>query len=125
MAAAELDFLGKIFSRNTSPPTVKWTASHRPRLPVFPRRTACEASPEIEPPHPATARAACLLERVCRRRVAPGLLTAIDINPLAAYCVAYKRWRTAEEALAAMVERDVVTNSLLIKSADGNRAKIH
>jgi hypothetical protein len=39
--------------------------------------------------------------------------------------MAYKRWRTAEEALALMGERDPLTNGLLIKSADGMRAKIH
>jgi P27 family predicted phage terminase small subunit len=39
-------------------------------------------------------------------RVAPelhrlGLLTVLDINPLAAYAVSYARWRTAEEALTS------------------------
>jgi phage terminase small subunit len=39
------------------------------------------------------------------RRVAPELhalrlLTALDLNPLAAYCQAFARWRQAEEALA-------------------------
>ena len=34
------------------------------------------------------------------------LLTAFDLNPLAAYCQAYARWRMAEEALAEMAARD-------------------
>jgi P27 family predicted phage terminase small subunit len=29
------------------------------------------------------------------------LVTLVDINPLAAYCQCYKRWRTAEELLAS------------------------
>jgi P27 family predicted phage terminase small subunit len=58
-------------------------------------------------------------------RVAPelhrlGLLTVVDLMPLAAYCMAYTRWRTAEEALARMAEADPVAHALLIKSADGN-----
>jgi P27 family predicted phage terminase small subunit len=48
------------------------------------------------------------------------LVTAIDINPLAAYCVAYQRWRTAEETLAEMAKRDLQTGALLIKDVTGN-----
>ena len=44
-------------------------------------------------------------------RVAPqlhvlGLLTAIDVMVLAAYCQACGRWQQAEDALAAVAERD-------------------
>ncbi len=49
-----------------------------------------------------------------------GLLTVIDIAPLAAYCMAYKRWRTAEETLAAMADRDPTTRALLVKGTDCN-----
>ena len=47
-------------------------------------------------------------------RVAPqlhvlGLLTAIDVMVLAAYCQACGRWQQAEDALAAMAERDPET----------------
>src|SRR5262245_1862978 len=58
------------------------------------------------------------------RRVAPELhhlrlLTILDTMPLAAYCVAYARWRTAEEILAKMAEKDPATSALLIRGADG------
>lgn len=58
-------------------------------------------------------------------RVAPelhrlGLLTLLDVHALAAYCQSYARWRTAEELLAKMAERDPTTRALLIKDATGN-----
>jgi P27 family predicted phage terminase small subunit len=58
-------------------------------------------------------------------RVAPelhrlGLLTVLDIMPLAAYCVSYRRWRQAEEALAKMAERDPDTGALIIKNQVGH-----
>jgi P27 family predicted phage terminase small subunit len=57
-------------------------------------------------------------------RVAPelrrlGLLTVLDTMALAAYCAVYSRWRTAEEALMKMAEKDPVTGALLIKGALG------
>jgi P27 family predicted phage terminase small subunit len=48
------------------------------------------------------------------------LLTIVDVMPFAAYCQSYARWRTAEEALAKMAERDAATSGLLVKRADGN-----
>ena len=58
-------------------------------------------------------------------RIAPGLhtlglLTAADLMPFSAYCIAFSRWRTAEETLATMAAKDGVTHGLLIKSQDGN-----
>jgi P27 family predicted phage terminase small subunit len=47
------------------------------------------------------------------------LLTIVDVMPFAAYCVAYARWRTAEEILAKMAEKDPATSALLIRGADG------
>jgi P27 family predicted phage terminase small subunit len=59
------------------------------------------------------------------RRIAPqlhrlGLLTLVDIMPLAAYCASYSRWRLAEEAIARMAARDELTRALLIKDRDGH-----
>jgi hypothetical protein len=34
-----------------------------------------------------------------------GLLTVVDLQPLAAYCQTYDRWRMAEEALAKIAEK--------------------
>ena len=58
-------------------------------------------------------------------RVAPelhrlGLLTVLDVGPLAVYCDAYSRWRSASEVFAGMAERDPVTNGLLVKSQGGD-----
>jgi P27 family predicted phage terminase small subunit len=58
-------------------------------------------------------------------RVSPGLhalglLSVLDVQPLAAYCMAYHRWREAEELLAEMAGRDQVTKGLLVKTAEGN-----
>jgi P27 family predicted phage terminase small subunit len=49
-----------------------------------------------------------------------GLLTALDVMPLASYCVAYARWREAEELLAQMAARDPTTSGLLVKSQLGD-----
>lgn len=48
-----------------------------------------------------------------------GLLTVVDINPLAAYCQAYSRWVTAERALAKMAEKSPIGAGLvMINPAD-------
>jgi P27 family predicted phage terminase small subunit len=49
-----------------------------------------------------------------------GLLTALDVMLLASYCVAYARWREAEELLPQMAARDPVTSGLLVKSQLGD-----
>jgi P27 family predicted phage terminase small subunit len=49
-----------------------------------------------------------------------GLLTEVDEKPLAAYCQAYARWCSAEDALNKMRERDLLTNGLMIKTQGGN-----
>jgi P27 family predicted phage terminase small subunit len=51
------------------------------------------------------------------------LLTVVDVNPLAAYCQAYKRWRTAEQTIAAMAERDPITHGLMIRTRKGHAAQ--
>lgn len=49
-----------------------------------------------------------------------GLLTNVDVQPLAAYCQAYGRWVAAEKAIAKMAERDTLTAGLMIKTTNGN-----
>ena len=58
----------------------------------------------------------CIAEELYRLK----LLTIVDINTLAAYCAAYARWRTAEEAIARMAEKDLLTNGLMIKTRAGD-----
>jgi P27 family predicted phage terminase small subunit len=83
-----------------------------------------EPQPEIPPniPAPPAFLNGYALEewhRVERELYALKLLTNVDINPLAAYCVAYQRWRDAEEMLHDMAKRDGVTRALLIKGTKG------
>ena len=47
------------------------------------------------------------------------LLTAVDIAPLAAYCAAYARWRTAEEVLAREAKADPASAALTVEDAAG------
>jgi P27 family predicted phage terminase small subunit len=47
------------------------------------------------------------------------LLSALDIQPLAAYCHAYETWRTAVEVLAEMAQSNPATKGLLIQTKDG------
>ncbi|MFP3549739.1 phage terminase small subunit P27 family [Paraburkholderia sp. SIMBA_049] len=49
-----------------------------------------------------------------------GLLSRVDRAALAAYCKAYERWVLAEQALAKMAERDLLTGGLMIKTTNGN-----
>lgn len=49
-----------------------------------------------------------------------GLLTAVDIHPLAAYCQSYARWRTAEEVLAEMKRDDPKGRGLMLRAGNGS-----
>jgi P27 family predicted phage terminase small subunit len=49
-----------------------------------------------------------------------GLLSKIDLPPLAAYCHSYGQWRMAVEALARMAANDPVMNGMIIKSKYGD-----
>jgi P27 family predicted phage terminase small subunit len=51
---------------------------------------------------------------------APGILATCDAGALAAYCVAFQRWRQAEAALAEMAKRDPATGALLLRGARKN-----
>ena len=48
-----------------------------------------------------------------------GLLTLLDVMPLAAYCAAAGRFADAERMLGEMAECDPVTGGLLIKAGTG------
>src|SRR5262245_47313643 len=58
-------------------------------------------------------------------RVAPelhalGLLTALDIGPLGAYCQAYAHWMMAERVLAKMAAGDPCFNGLMVAGSAGS-----
>ncbi|WP_323768596.1 phage terminase small subunit P27 family [Marinovum sp.] len=59
-------------------------------------------------------------DRIVTELTALGLLTRLDRGSLAAYCQAWGRWRTAEEALARMAGRDSATEGLMIRTKSGN-----
>jgi P27 family predicted phage terminase small subunit len=48
-----------------------------------------------------------------------GLLSEVDVMPLAAYCVSYHRWRTAVESLDAVAMLDPMMHGLLVKGSEG------
>ncbi len=57
-------------------------------------------------------------------RIAPdlhalGLLTVLDVMPLAAYCQAFAHWIDAERLLAAMADKDA-TSGLLVRGQAGS-----
>jgi P27 family predicted phage terminase small subunit len=58
--------------------------------------------------------------RVAEELYQLGLLTVVDLQPLAAYCSAYGRWRTAEETLAAIAAGDPALHGLVVKTTEGN-----
>jgi P27 family predicted phage terminase small subunit len=59
--------------------------------------------------------------RVVPELRALGLLTVLDVQPLAAYCVAYSHWIAAEQALAQMAAEDSNFNGLMITGSTGSR----
>jgi P27 family predicted phage terminase small subunit len=86
-------------------------------IPNEPRPEPCEL-PEAPPYLTADARKEW--DHVATQLHRLGLLTEIDVASLAAYCQAYGRWITAERAIAAMAERDLLTGGLMIKTTNGN-----
>jgi P27 family predicted phage terminase small subunit len=92
-----------------------------------PGKQAIRAEPEptVPPQVPEAPDFLNLYARMEWNRVAEelfrlGLLTVVDLQPLAAYCSAYDRWRTAEETLAAIAADDPVLHGLVVKTAEGN-----
>ena len=57
--------------------------------------------------------------RLAPELVRLGLMTLVDSAPFGAYCVAFARWRTAEEALAKMADKDPVMRGLIVRSKAG------
>jgi P27 family predicted phage terminase small subunit len=53
-----------------------------------------------------------------------GLLAELDIHVLAAYCIAYGRWREVEEKLAELRAKDPVTRGLLINGRINQLVKL-
>ena len=49
-----------------------------------------------------------------------GMLTVVDLHPLAAYCQSFGRWMEAEESLARFADGDSVTHGLMVKGSLGN-----
>ena len=58
--------------------------------------------------------------RVADTLYAIGTLTQIDQTMLAAYCIAYSRWRHAEEDLERMAVTDGSTHAAVIRTKQGN-----
>jgi P27 family predicted phage terminase small subunit len=58
--------------------------------------------------------------RVAQQLHSLHLLTWLDLQPLAAYCQAYERWRTAEVMLLEAARKEPATQGLLVKTADGH-----
>lgn len=87
-----------------------------------PVRTIFEPPRPPEPPLPPeflTGYAREEWERVAPGLCLFGLLSALDAMPLAAYCEAFKRWRTATEAIDQVEALDPVMHGLLVRGSEG------
>jgi P27 family predicted phage terminase small subunit len=87
------------------------------------RRLANEPKPKIaetvpEPPDFLQGYACDEWYRVAPQLHVLGLLTVVDVGPLAAYCYAFGQWKTAAETLTAMAGPD--TSGALLMKRDGN-----
>ncbi len=74
------------------------------------------------PPPPSWLNAYALeeWEKLAEDLYGMGVLTSIDQTMLAAYCMAFARWRQAEEDLQKMADADPVTHGALLKTKEGN-----
>jgi P27 family predicted phage terminase small subunit len=88
------------------------------RVPTNEVRPRCDRIPEPPPFLIGIARQEW--DRVAPQLYHLGLLTGVDIMPLAAYCQACGRWILAETRQAEMAERDELTSGLVIKTTNGS-----
>jgi P27 family predicted phage terminase small subunit len=72
-----------------------------------------------EPPEFLSGHALAEWRRIASGLALFGLLTDLDVMPLAAYCTSYQRWRDAEELLAELAKVDDRARGLLIKGSKG------
>lgn len=82
-----------------------------------------EPRPEItapDPPFPLHENAAAEWARIVQELEAVGVMSNLDQQALAAYCVAFGRWRDAEDALAMFRAQDPKAKGLVIKTIQGN-----
>jgi P27 family predicted phage terminase small subunit len=59
-------------------------------------------------------------ERVTAELMRLGMLTTVDLHPLAAYCQSFGRWMEAEETFARFADADPITHGLMVKGSLGN-----
>lgn len=78
--------------------------------------------PAERPPPPAWLKGFAVEEwaRVIDDLYATGVYANIDETMLAAYCVAYARWRQAELDLEVFAAADPATHGLMVKTTNGN-----
>lgn len=78
--------------------------------------------PEERPAPPIYLKGYALEEwdRVIDDLYATGCYANVDETMLAAYCMAYMRWRLAEESWSKMAEVDPTTHGAMIKTSNGN-----
>jgi P27 family predicted phage terminase small subunit len=84
-----------------------------------------EPTPPTEPPEPPADLGPYAKEewsRIIVEAFRLRLVTVVDIQPLAAYCDAYERWRRAREMIAAMAARDPVLQGFIVKTQSGGAA---
>lgn len=59
-------------------------------------------------------------ERVIGDLCSTGVYSNLDQTMLAAYCMAYGRWRLAEDVATRLAAQDLTTHGLLLKTQGGN-----
>lgn len=93
-------------------------ASKRAGNPLEPQMPAPTELPD--PPIYLNSLALEEWNRVVEDLFSTGVYANVDQTMLAAYCMAYSRWRWAEADLDKMAENDPTTHAALIKTTNGN-----